>query len=209
MSLRTGADEDAPGERTHDETPRRTVFRAVSVFDVAQTEPLADTEPVPLTPPSQPITGDSHAHLLAPLERLAEELGYTVQTRAVDGAAEGFCDSQRKLIVVDDGLPANAEVRVLVHEIAHALGVGYAEYGRSRAEVMVDTATFIVCGSLGLDTSASSVPYVAGWGESGGLEAIRAYAQRIDEIARRIETAIGEDASASEPPAQPPARATA
>ncbi len=59
---------------------------------------------------------------------------------------------------------------MLVHEIAHALGVGYEQYGRRRAEVMVDTATFIVCGSLGLDTSGSSIPYIAGWGEERRAE---------------------------------------
>jgi hypothetical protein len=81
-------------------------------------------------------------------------------------------------------------VRVLVHEIAHAFGVGYREYGRQRAEVLVDTVTYIVCGSVGLDVSGSSVPYVAGWGEPGELDAMRGYAETIDEIARRIEDAI-------------------
>lgn len=197
MSLRTRPAEDEPAEGAEQQA-RRTVFRAVSVFDVSQTAPLPGTQPVPLTPPSEPITGDSHAHLLAPLGNLAGELGYTVRIATVEGSAEGYCDAKRKLIAIERTLPANARVRVLVHEIAHALGVGYAEYGRERAEVMVDTATFIVCGSLGLDTSGSSVPYIAGWGESGALEAIRAYAQTIDAIARRIEDALGVHAT-SEP----------
>ena len=88
---------------------------------------------------------------------------------------------------------ANTQVRVLVHEIAHALGVGYSEYGRRRAEVLVDTVTFIVCGAVGLDTGGSTVPYVAGWGESGELDAIRGYAEMIDQIARRIEGSLSED----------------
>ena len=50
--------------------------------------------------------------------------------------------------------------------------------------------TFIVCGAVGLDISGSSVPYVAGWGESGELDAIRDYAETIDEIARRIESSL-------------------
>ena len=37
--------------------------------------------------------------------------------------------------------PSNAQVRILVHELAHALGVGYHEYGRAQAEVIVDTVT--------------------------------------------------------------------
>ncbi len=125
-----------------------------------------------------------------PLEELAGELGYSVARRPLDGPADGWCDSREHEIVINDELPANAQVRVLVHEIAHALGVGYSDYGRRRAEVLVDTVTFIVCGAVGLDTSGSSVPYVAGWGESGELDAIRGYAETIDQIARRIEDSL-------------------
>ena len=108
----------------------------------------------------------------------------------LDGSADGWCDPAKRQIVVNANLSGNAKVRVLVHELAHALGVGHREHGRRRAEVIVDTVTYVACGSLGLDTSGSSVPYVAGWGEDGELEAIRGSAQTIDEIARRIEDSV-------------------
>jgi hypothetical protein len=176
--------------REAEETDRRTFFRAVPVFDVAQTDPLPGAEPVPLEPPAQPVDGDSHAHLLEPLTVLAGELGYTVSRAPVKGSADGWCDARAKRIVANSLLPANGEVRVLVHEIAHGLGIGYRDYGRRQAEVLVDTVTHIVCSSVGLDTSGSSAPYIAGWGEDGELDAIRAYAETIDATARRIETAI-------------------
>jgi hypothetical protein len=56
--------------------------------------------------------------------------------------------------------------------------------------VLVDCVTYVVLGSVGLDVGGESIPYVAGWGEDGALDAIRTYAQTIDEIARRIENAI-------------------
>lgn len=169
---------------------RLTGLRAVAVFDVSQTEGLPGTESVSLESPSQPIEGDTHAHLLPALEQLAVELGYSVARRPLDGPADGWCDSHKHEIVINEALPANAQVRVLVHEIAHALGGGYTDYGRRRAEVLVDTVTFIVCGAVGLDTSRSTVPYVAGRVESGELDAIRGYAETIDEIARRIEDSL-------------------
>jgi len=191
MSVRAKDSEPVEAQAAGASEPqRRTVFRAVPVFDVAQTDPLPDKEPVPLDSPCQPIHGDSHAHLAEPLETLAGELGYTITRQPIDGSADGWCDNDKRAIVINDRLPANAQIRVLVHEVAHALGIGYKEYGRSRAEVLVDTATFIVCRSIGLDTSGSSVPYVAGWGESGELDAIRCYAETIDTIARRIEDAL-------------------
>jgi hypothetical protein len=191
MSIRD-RDNDARDGRAkgEGEQPARTVFRAVPVFDVSQTDPLPDREPVPLGAPRQPIQGATHAHLLTPLEQLAAELGYSVLRRPLDGSADGWCDSAKHEIVLNEELAANAQVRVLVHEIAHSLGVGYRDYGRRRAEVLVDTVTHIVCGSVGLDISASSVPYVAGWGEDGALDAIRGYAETIDEIARRIEECL-------------------
>ena len=194
MSVRTRQPEAQPsGSDAGGEQSRRTVFRAVSVFDVSQTDTLPGTEPVPLSSPCQPIQGDTHAQLLGPLVWLAADIGYAVTRRPLDGSADGWCDIEEHLIAVNSDLSANAQVRVLVHEIAHALGVGYNEYGRRRAEVLVDTVTFVVCGSVGLDTSGSSVPYVAGWGESGELDAIRGYAETIDKIARRIEDALGPD----------------
>ncbi|TMK99133.1 MAG: hypothetical protein E6G34_06455 [Actinobacteria bacterium] len=198
MSVRDrGAERASEHAGNHADEPRRIVFRAVSVFDVSQTEPLPGTEPVPLEPPSEPIDGDSHAHLLLPLQRLADELGYGVSRGPLEGSADGWCDQSNKEIVINGELPGNAQVRVLVHELAHALGIGYREHGRRRAEVIVDTVTYIVCGSLGLDTSASTVPYVAGWGEDGNLDAIRGCAEAIDQIARRIEDSLRSHSQAS------------
>jgi antirestriction protein ArdC len=191
IPLRQGRDDTSPadGEKRDD---RRvvTLFKSVAVFDIAQTEPIPGRAPAPVKPPSEPITGDSHAHLLPRLVALAGELGYSVDERSLDGAADGWCDGKAKAIVVNAKLPANGRVRVLVHELAHALGIGYADRGRARAEVMVDCVTYIVCGQLGLDTSGETIPYVAGWGEDGALDAIQQDAQAIDEVARRIETAL-------------------
>jgi hypothetical protein len=123
------------------------------------TDPLPGTEPVPLTPPSQPITGDSHNHLIAPLIAHAAALGYTVKTRELpDDGPGGWCDPKQKHIVVATG-PGNRQVRTLVHELAHAHGLGYAEYGRARCEVLVDCVTYCVLGTVGLDVAGESIPY--------------------------------------------------
>lgn len=175
-----------------DDTEGRVVFRTVSVFDASMTDPLPGREPVALEPPSQPITGDSHADLIAPLTGLASELGYTVEIRDLpEGGPGGWCDARKHQIVVAAG-PANGQVRTLVHELAHAHGVDYEQYTREQAEVLVDCVTYVVCSGVGLDVGGESIPYVAGWGEDGALDAINQYARTIDEIARRIETVLQE-----------------
>ena len=82
-----------------------------------------------------------------------------------------------------------------MHELAHALGVDYPQYGRERAEVLVDCVTYIVCSSVGLDVAGEAIPYIAGWGEHGALDGIRQYAQTIDTIAQRIEDALRDQAA--------------
>jgi hypothetical protein len=157
------------------------------------TAPLPGKEPVPLAPPCEPITGDSHRHLIAPLIAHARQLGYTVEVRDLpDGGPDGWCDPERKQIVAATG-PANRRVRTLVHEIAHAHGLGYAEFGRERCEVLVDCVTYCVLGLVGLDVGGESIPYIAGWGEDGALDAIRQYAETIDTVARRIEDALARE----------------
>jgi len=177
-------------QQSDKDTHTRLRFKAVSVFDRSQVAPLEGVQPTPLEPPCEPLTGDSHAHLLAPMQAFTESLGFTVSVESIPGRTGGWCDQKARRIVVDKNQPANARLRILIHETIHALGVGYAEYGRERAEVIVDTATYVAAASVGLDVSGESIPYVAGWGEDGALEAVTSFATTIDELARKVETAL-------------------
>jgi hypothetical protein len=182
----------------------RTLFRAVPVFDRAQV--TAGEHAMALEPPVEPLSGDSHEHLLEPLDRFAGSLGFAVSFEAIDGPAGGWCDAQRKRIVVDADQPANARVRVLIHEIAHAMGVDYQQYSRAQAEVIVDTVSFVVGSSVHLDLGGETIPYIAGWGENGALDAVTEFAATIDRMARQIEQALDADrCPASAEPAPLPA----
>jgi hypothetical protein len=55
-----------------------------------------------------------------------------------------------------------------------------------------------VLGSAGLDVGGESIPYIAGWGEDGALDAIREYAETIDTIARHIEDALAAASATSQ-----------
>jgi len=43
---------------------------------------------------------------------------------------------------------------------------------------------------VGLDVGGESIPYIAGWGETGALDAVTTFATTIDELARRVETIL-------------------
>lgn len=179
--------EEQTGEEREE---RRVLFRTAFVFDVSQTDVLDGAEPAVLEPPRQPLTGDSHGHLLAPLRGFAESLGYSVSFERIDGSAGGWCDPKAKRIVIDADVPANAQLRTLIHECTHALGIGYDSYSRAQAEVMVDTVTLLAASAVGLAVDGETVPYVSGWGEDGALEAVTEFAETIDRVARRIEDVL-------------------
>lgn len=200
----------APITLKHDETAkdantqqRHLFFKTTFVFDVSQTDPIPGVDPAPLQPPCQPLTGDSHAHLIKPLQAFASSVGYDAAFESVPGATGGWCDPHSKRIVVDAEQPANAQVRILVHEITHALGVDYTQYERAQAEVIVDTTTLIVLSAVGLDTAGETIPYVAGWGETGALEAVTEFAAVIDTLARQIEAAIPAPCTSRPSPTEP------
>ena len=191
----------ATGEETGETI---TLFKSVPVFFQDQVDPLPEREPVPLEPPREPLTGDSHAHLLPRLQAFCESLGYSVSFEMIDGPAGGWCDPRAKRIVVDAQTPPNGQLRTLVHEAAHALGLDYEQYSRAQSEVLADTVTFVACSSVGLAVGGESITYVAGWGEDGALEAVTEFASTIDAVARRIEDALGatEDLEAARPAAE-------
>lgn len=178
------------------ESEPRIFFRLVAVFDRSQVEPLPDFPggAVALDPPIAPIDGDGLADRVPPLVELADSLELEVSIEPVPGAASGYHEPATGRIVVEAVGPRfspNAQVSVLLHELAHALvrldrreedpGLSYAE-----EEVVVECVAYTVCGTVGLDTSGASVPYMAGWGDGGE---IARYAGLIDRLASRLEDA--------------------
>jgi hypothetical protein len=116
----TVSERDQRGQETGE---RRVFFKTAFVFELSQTEPLPGPEVLPLEPPSQPLSGDSHAHLIEPLRFLASSIGFSVSFQSIAGAAGGWCEPKGRRIVIDTDAPANAQVRTLIHECAHALGI--------------------------------------------------------------------------------------
>jgi hypothetical protein len=87
----------------------RVFFRVVSVFDRRQVAPIEGADPAPLEPPSQPLTGDSHARLLEPARVPAAVTGPTSDRAAwttAGGAAR--CRPGRTRSRRSAGLPAGS-----------------------------------------------------------------------------------------------------
>jgi hypothetical protein len=176
----------------------RLLFKTVFVFERAQVAPLPNRTPTPLQAPCEPLTGDRHAHLIEPLVAFAESLRYTVSFESIAGAAGGWCDPKAKRIVIDADRPGTRGCGRWCTR-SRTRWVSRTPSTVARAEVIVDTVTYLGCASAGLDVSGESIPYVAGWGENGALEAVSEFARTIDQLARRIEDVLAEATAREQP----------
>ena len=178
-----------------------TYFKLGPVFDREQVEPLpARSSPVPLDPPVREIEGDDLAPVLPRLIALAREIGSCVAFEAMSGQRNGYYALESRRIAVRQDIARNAQVKTLIHELAHALlraepGEDDPSLEQPAEELVVELVAFTVCGSLGLDSSGYSIPYLASWARRGDINTIERTAGLIDRLARRIEnaTAAGEN----------------
>jgi antirestriction protein ArdC len=178
---------------TNGEVVQRCVgFRFVSVFDISQTQVMAGKEDLATSADAlQPaeLTGDSHIDAFFPLVDFAKAKGIKTHIQAIKGGADGYYTPAANSITLNQELAANGRVSVMVHELAHALGINY-DIGRDCAEVLAESVAFIVCGQIGLETKAASVPYIAGWGGEKTLEILQKFAGVVDKVAEELEGAL-------------------
>ena len=175
------------------------------MFAQDQVAPLPPpAAPAPFEPPIAEVTGDSHGHLLGRLDRLATELGYTVDV-AEDVRGDGYCDRRARRIVIAGRLAANAAVATRIHELAHALvdvdrQAEDLKLGCAAEELVAESVAYTCCRSVGLATGHNSIPCLASWAEHAELDSLQQAARQIHRLASRVERALHEDRDADDEP---------
>lgn len=173
----------------------RPRFRLGPVFDRCQVEALpAPAVQSPLDPPIREITGSELAAVLPELIGLGEEIGSVVEFEDMAGR-NGYYQVDSRRIAIRRDMAVNAQVKTLIHELAHALLRAEAKeddpmLGRAAEEIVVEAVAYTVCGGLGLDSGDYSIPYLASWAEEGDIETLGWTAGLVDRLARRIEEAV-------------------
>ena len=94
--------------------------------------------------------------------------------------------SEHRIRVETRNTPAQ-RVKTLAHEIAHALLHEQFD-SRALAELEAESTAYVVCQSLGLDSSDYSFGYVATWAGGGeqAIAGIKASCERIQRTAATI-----------------------
>lgn len=159
-------DDDEPGLR----------FRAVHVFDVAQT----DGEPLPTLSTTQ---GDPGA-FTGRLQALIATKGIALEYADTLGTALGTSSGGRIRIV--SGLSPAEEFEVLVHELAHELlhHTGSAVPSKVVRETEAEAVAFTVSTAIGLSAAQSAANYIHL--HQGDAETLAASLQRIQKVAAEI-----------------------
>lgn len=158
-----------------------TSFRAVNVFNLSQTD--GDKLPDICTALDGSI--EDFDGTLKKLEKLSP---VPVSFEDIKGGANGYFSHADKRIVVKAGMSEKMTVKTLVHEISHALlHAGDEKLDKRTKEVQAESVAYVVCKSLGIDSSEYSFGYVAGW--SGGKE-VKELISSMETIRKTARTII-------------------
>jgi antirestriction protein ArdC len=176
------AKDEKAGESEEEEIAQLR-FRAVSVFDISQT----DGDDLP-QPPVTLLSGDDNS-LWQRLETIAQAESLIIDrkpNRGGAGGANGWYDRKGREIWVDPDLAPIMAAKTLCHEIAHH----YAEHidNRQEHETIAESVAYIVLGNFGIDASDYSFGYLATWSDVPTFKAKLADIQTIaGQIIERIE----------------------
>lgn len=138
-------------------------FRAVSVFDISQT----DGEDLPEIATDLTADVDRFGELC---ERVQTATTATVQwcVDFPDPECHGSFNKLDNVIRIRGGMSEAQTFKTLVHETAHSIlhGEDGEQYEAKRhiREVQAEGVAYVVCKALGVDTGEYSFGYVAAWG---------------------------------------------
>ena len=173
-------------------------FRAVSVFDVAQTEgkELPELEVKELS--------DSVEDYENFMQALTEVSPVPIEFEEIEGGAKGYFSQGAHRIAVQEGMSQSQTLKTAIHEVAHAKlhdrelnkGIDDVEHkGRSRKEVEAESVAYTVCQHFGIDTSDYSFGYIAGWSSGREMTELKASLDTIRRTASEIITGIEHELS--------------
>lgn len=187
-------------EATGDEVVARGIrgFKAVKVFHQGQL-----VSPPQLAPAVLPelLTGENRwQHVWAAVQGQLEDLGYSVDvvTRSPIDTWNGRTDFTLSSVVVSDHLEPPQRLKTLLHEWAHVALQHDVVIGLSAEvrEVEAESVAYLIAGTVGLDSAAYTLPYVAGW-SAGQIDLVERTAQRVlattADMIGRLETELGID----------------
>ena len=181
-------------EDGEEEEKRRVTYPILTVFDISQTDPTDEVVEAPTV--AHKLDGVDETNIYDRAKAYAEANGYTVTCEPIPGETNGYVTQDGSFrIVVDSSLSGAQAAKTLLHECAHM--IMHSDNGQRAAdipprnvcEIEAESVAYVVAGILGLDTSAYTIGYVAGWA-GGDTAAIQATAERVLKAAHTLADAL-------------------
>ena len=157
-------------------------FRAVSVFDISQT----DGEELPEV--ATLLDGEDTEGVYARLVEVAHGLEFCVVNHEFHGESNGDCSHSERLIRVEWANSETMRVKTLAHELGHAILHADRSIPREMMELEAESVAYVVCQALGIESDSYSFGYLLSWGEDAATSAaaIKASGTRIAQAAKTI-----------------------
>ena len=178
-------------------------YHVASVFDVSDTEPAPNAHDgaadLPLLCRTLDNTiSDRDSGLVSLL--IDHVSPVPVDYEDIKSGAHGYYSMSEMRIVIDTKIQGTEqEIKTLLHEIMHAYHLTSCEEepDARTAEVIAESAAFIVCSWLGLDSSMYSMGYVCSWSSDKTHKELTASLDTIrnlsEDVISRIEKAMMSD----------------
>ncbi|MGN0364953.1 MAG: YodL domain-containing protein, partial [Suilimivivens sp.] len=169
-------------------------FRAVSVFDVSQT----DGKPIPELEAQELLsTVEGYEDFVQALMNVAPvPIGF----EDIPGDSKGYYHTEEKRIAVQENMSESQTLKTMVHEVAHSMLhnkeinrddlIEAPAKDRNTKEVEAESVAYTVCQHFGIDTSDYSFGYIAGWSSGKDMKELKSSLDTIRKTASELITGI-------------------
>ena len=169
-------------------------FRAVSVFDVSQT----DGKPIPELEAQELLsTVEGYEDFVQALMNVATiPIGF----EDIPGDSKGYFHTEEKRIAVQENMSESQTLKTMVHEVAHSMLhnkeinrddlMEAPAKDRNTKEVEAESVAYTVCQHFGIDTSDYSFGYIAGWSSGKDMKELKSSLDTIRKTASELITGI-------------------
>lgn len=167
-------------------------FRAVSVFDVSQT----DGKPIPELEVNELLsTVEGYEDFVQALMNISP---VPIAFEDIPGDSKGYFSTAEKRIAVQENMSESQTLKTMVHEVVHSMlhdkevnqSMDIPVKDRNTKEVEAESVAFTVCQHFGIDTSDYSFGYIAGWSSGRNMKELKSSLDTIRKTASELITGI-------------------
>ncbi len=170
-------------------------FKVATVFDIAQTQ----GKELPIPQPHLLDSGDWD-EVMHRLIATAVPVPVRFAPASQLNGANGVWSPVNQTITVALDRSPDQQLKTLLHEWAHSVGVPDAAAARDRhtgrEEIVAETTAFVLAGRMGLDTSQYTFPYVGHWAQGDPQKVLaltQAVSGRVQSLSTVLEQAAQKD----------------